>query len=252
MRRREMTGPRWLEITQEPEWVTPDHSFHASLVECAGKALEQESLNGDGAAATPSSIAKPEEIQAANSAQSPIQALTPEPNPNQAPRLKPTPKLKPKPSLTPAVNAASSLAPETAQTAATKPGASALTRGLGWLRAHSEANAPKKSPAPATTAARIKLLSPTRTSQQPRQPSGLLAVACAWLRTKYTMSMTKRLRVAEMVSLGEKRFVAVVCLEGREFLVGGGASGVSLLTQLGYRETTDGIRAEFSTEGVAE
>ena len=40
------------------------------------------------------------------------------------------------------------------------------------------------------------------------------------------------LRVAETVSLGEKRFVALVRVENCEFLIGGGASGVSLLTQL--------------------
>ncbi|HEX4322519.1 MAG TPA: flagellar biosynthetic protein FliO [Acidobacteriaceae bacterium] len=46
------------------------------------------------------------------------------------------------------------------------------------------------------------------------------------------MSATKRLRVAEVASLGDKRFVALVSVEGREFLIGGGASGVSLLTPL--------------------
>jgi len=55
-----------------------------------------------------------------------------------------------------------------------------------------------------------------------------------------------------MVSLGEKRFVAVVCLEGREFLVGGGASGVSLLTQLGSREPADALRADFGIGGTTE
>lgn len=42
----------------------------------------------------------------------------------------------------------------------------------------------------------------------------------------------KQLRVAETVSLGEKRFVAIVQVEGQRFLIGGGASGVSLLTEL--------------------
>jgi flagellar biogenesis protein FliO len=35
-----------------------------------------------------------------------------------------------------------------------------------------------------------------------------------------------------MVSLGEKRFVAVIQIDGLEFLVGGGATNVALLAQL--------------------
>jgi hypothetical protein len=65
------------------------------------------------------------------------------------------------------------------------------------------------------------------------QPTpGMFARAWSWLHTKYTLTATKRLRVAETVSLGEKRFVSIVCVEGREFLIGGGASGVSLLARL--------------------
>lgn len=55
----------------------------------------------------------------------------------------------------------------------------------------------------------------------------------SWLHTKYTVTATKRLRIAETVSLGEKRFVAIVKVEGREFLIGGGTAGMSLLAQLG-------------------
>jgi flagellar biogenesis protein FliO len=62
-------------------------------------------------------------------------------------------------------------------------------------------------------------------------PSPLLR-AWSWLQTKYVQTATKRLRVAETVSLGEKRFVSIVSIEGREFLIGGGASGVTLLAQL--------------------
>ena len=67
--------------------------------------------------------------------------------------------------------------------------------------------------------------------KEPR--SGGLARAFSWMQSKYAASATKRLRVAETVSLGEKRFVALVCVEGREFLIGGSSSGVSLLAQLG-------------------
>jgi hypothetical protein len=55
--------------------------------------------------------------------------------------------------------------------------------------------------------------------------------AMSWLNGR-ALSNTKQLRVTETISLGEKRFVAVVHVEGRKFLIGGGASAVSLLTQL--------------------
>ncbi len=42
----------------------------------------------------------------------------------------------------------------------------------------------------------------------------------------------KNLRVCETVSLGEKRFVAVVQVDEERFLIGGSSSAVSLLTRL--------------------
>jgi hypothetical protein len=76
-------------------------------------------------------------------------------------------------------------------------------------------------------------------------PSPLVR-AWSWLRTKYVQTATKRLRVAETVSLGEKRFVSIVSIEGREFLIGGGTSGVTLLAQLGPAQqelTSAGIKS---------
>jgi hypothetical protein len=61
---------------------------------------------------------------------------------------------------------------------------------------------------------------------------GLLSRALSWLNGKRRPGATTQLRVAETVSLGEKRFVAVVHVDGRKFLIGGGTSGVSLLTSL--------------------
>ncbi|MGA2651811.1 MAG: flagellar biosynthetic protein FliO [Terracidiphilus sp.] len=55
--------------------------------------------------------------------------------------------------------------------------------------------------------------------------------ALSWLKKQYPAMQEKRLRVAENIPLGEKRFVALVTVDGREFLIGGGASGVSLLSQ---------------------
>jgi hypothetical protein len=72
--------------------------------------------------------------------------------------------------------------------------------------------------------------SPSRFQAHP-SPSPLLR-AWSWINRKYTLSATKQLRVAETVSLGDKRFVAVVHVAGQKFLIGGGAQGVSLLTQL--------------------
>ncbi len=45
-------------------------------------------------------------------------------------------------------------------------------------------------------------------------------------------SRQRRLRVAETLSLGDKRFVAVVQVDHQEFLIGGSSSSVSLLARL--------------------
>jgi len=59
---------------------------------------------------------------------------------------------------------------------------------------------------------------------------GLLSNVLALLRGG--ASAAKQLRLAETVALGEKRFVAIIHAEGQKYLVGGGASGVVLLTRL--------------------
>jgi hypothetical protein len=60
--------------------------------------------------------------------------------------------------------------------------------------------------------------------------TGPLGRALSWLNSR--CSVPKQLRVLETVTLGDKRLVAVIQADGRRFLVGGGPSGVSLLTQL--------------------
>jgi hypothetical protein len=62
---------------------------------------------------------------------------------------------------------------------------------------------------------------------------GSLARTWSWLQSKSAYSSTRRLRLAETVSLGEKRFVAIVSVENREYLIGGAPSGLSLLAQWG-------------------
>jgi hypothetical protein len=92
-----------------------------------------------------------------------------------------------------------------------------------------------------------------RASVASRPQSSVLSHIWSWLQTRYASSSTKRLRVAEMVPLGEKRFLAVVSVEGREFLVGGGASGVSVVTQLdAARDSAIAPRREFEFQGAIE
>jgi hypothetical protein len=83
--------------------------------------------------------------------------------------------------------------------------------------------------------------------QKPVATGGLLKRVFSWLNG--SNSATKRLRVLETVALGDKRLVAVIQADGRRFLVGGGSSGVSLLTALdqGHRPL-----GEFDSTGLTE
>jgi flagellar biogenesis protein FliO len=63
-------------------------------------------------------------------------------------------------------------------------------------------------------------------------------LARAWSAVRWIMQRAqaqqarKNLRVCETVSLGEKRFVAVVQVDEERFLIGGSSGAVSLLTRL--------------------
>lgn len=62
---------------------------------------------------------------------------------------------------------------------------------------------------------------------------GIFSRIFGWLRAKRQAQIAaKRLRVSEQVSLGEKRFVAVVEVGRQQFLVGGSSTAVSLLAKL--------------------
>jgi flagellar biogenesis protein FliO len=50
-------------------------------------------------------------------------------------------------------------------------------------------------------------------------------------------STPRKLRLCESLSLGEKRFLAIVQFETQQFLVGGGSNNVAVLARLG--ETPD-------------
>jgi flagellar biogenesis protein FliO len=52
------------------------------------------------------------------------------------------------------------------------------------------------------------------------------------LQGKRSLIQERKLRISDTVSLGEKRFVAILHAEGRKFLIGGSSTGVSLLTAL--------------------
>jgi flagellar biogenesis protein FliO len=60
-----------------------------------------------------------------------------------------------------------------------------------------------------------------------------IASAAKWiLQGVKAQRARKNLRVCESVSLGDKRFVAVVQVDGERFLIGGAASSVAMLTKL--------------------
>jgi len=110
-------------------------------------------------------------------------------------------------------------------------------RAAAWLRAQYAPWAAKQL----QTARSVSLVKNSRPSShldkksnQPKRPAkGILSQIWSWVQSRYSLSSTKRLRVGEIAQLGEKRFVALVTVEGREFLIGGGSTGISLLTPLG-------------------
>ena len=67
----------------------------------------------------------------------------------------------------------------------------------------------------------------------PSNVSGLISKAWYWMRNQQmARSNSKRLRVTDTISLGEKRFAAVIQFDGQQYLVGGGGTNMSLLAQL--------------------
>ncbi|MGC9199469.1 MAG: flagellar biosynthetic protein FliO [Acidobacteriaceae bacterium] len=80
--------------------------------------------------------------------------------------------------------------------------------------------------------ARKKGTRPTEAQQSARLWGRTLARWWKKVCARYSVTTVRRLRLAETISLGEKRFVAIVAVEGKEFLIGGGAAGMSLLAEL--------------------
>ena len=96
------------------------------------------------------------------------------------------------------------------------------------------------------TASQIEPLSPTRGKTQSLPSIGAWIqplMIRTWSALKWIMQRAKAqqarrdLRVCENVSLGEKRFVAIVQVDEERFLIGGSSSSVSLLTRLQETKT---------------
>jgi hypothetical protein len=79
-----------------------------------------------------------------------------------------------------------------------------------------------------------------------------LDVALAWIATLRPTRTPRRLRLCETVSLGEKRFAAVVEFEDRRFLVGGAATSVSLLAELQSSSFADTLSDKASVVAEAK
>ena len=69
-----------------------------------------------------------------------------------------------------------------------------------------------------------------------RALGAILLQTWTWLnrnsRGVLTRRVSRRLRVAETVSLGEKRFVSILQVDGEQFLVGGSSASLVLLAKL--------------------
>lgn len=73
-----------------------------------------------------------------------------------------------------------------------------------------------------------------------RRASAYLQAGWKWLELKRTQQLSsRRLRLAETISLGEKRSVSIVQVDGAQFLIGCSTGSVQLLAVLDKKD--DGI-----------
>jgi flagellar biogenesis protein FliO len=81
-----------------------------------------------------------------------------------------------------------------------------------------------------------------------RASTNLFSRAWTWVQQRQAArTNVKRLRVAETVSLGEKRFVAVVQVDGRHFLLAGGPTNIVLLAQLDPKDDFEEVLKKTMT-----
>jgi hypothetical protein len=93
---------------------------------------------------------------------------------------------------------------------------------------------------------------------KPLRACGAAALqALTWLtrqsRGILVRGVPRRLRVAETLSLGDKRFVSILHVDGEQFLVGGGQSSIVLLAKLEGKTETVGansFESVFSRVGL--
>jgi flagellar biogenesis protein FliO len=73
-------------------------------------------------------------------------------------------------------------------------------------------------------------------SPAPSSPGAVWAVTLenlwGWVQRVVKSRKARRLRVCETLSLGERRFVAVIEFDRQEFLVGGSGNSLALLARL--------------------
>jgi len=140
--------------------------------------------------------------------------------------------------------------PQPAASGAKQPAPGLLKRVWTWVQEKNAASAARQLQIAGGLSTEGSLDLRAKQNQPPRpSSSSLLVRGWSWLQEKSGASPTKRLRVADFTALGEKRFVALVKVEGREFLIGGGASGVSLLTKLETaEESAHELRREFGIQ----
>ncbi len=68
----------------------------------------------------------------------------------------------------------------------------------------------------------------------------------AWIgKNVRVQPIRKSLRVCETVSLGERRFVAVIQVDGERYLIGGGTGAISLLSKLQSMDSMSGQATEI-------
>ena len=98
-------------------------------------------------------------------------------------------------------------------------------------------------------ASQSPVLAPEPSVSTLRNHKGLLSRAWGWLQAlSGSRSSARRLRVAETVSLGEKRFVAVVQVDGRHFLLAGGPTNIVLLAQLDAKDAFEDVLKKTLTD----
>jgi hypothetical protein len=71
--------------------------------------------------------------------------------------------------------------------------------------------------------------------------------AWKWIAHKRSLQLAaKRLRVAETIQLGEKRFVSILQVDGAQYLIGGAAGNVQLLAVLDKAQDAQSVLRESS------